>query len=503
MAKEPKVKLVEADVADVVAASVNSSITQPLGIVNPPIVDVAPAITTAPVKSDLDEKESVKEPPKETVNVGPTFSKKFLFVTEEALAIDLAWKLKQEGNEIKLYIGNEDDQDIGEGFVEKCDDWRVCVDWADVIIFDDVISGESGFGKIADELRAKGKLVIGGSAYTDRLETDREFGQQEMKNAGMLVLPHWDFDSFGDAIEFLKANPGRYIFKPSEGDLDWHVKNLLFIAQEEDGKDLLEVLEHNRKTWSRKIKRFQFQKVASGVEVAVGAFFNGNDFLTPINVNFEHKKLFPGDIGPATPEMGTLMFWEEPNGFFNATLGKMVEKLRASKYVGYIDINCIANARGIYPLEFTSRFGYPTISIHMEGIQNPMGEFLYALAKGEPYNLKTQKGFQLGVVIATPPFPYRDEKMFQVYKDASILFKRPNFDGIHLGDVKMVDNDWKMAGKSGYVLIVTGSGPTVETARRQAYRRIENIMLQNMFYRTDIGAKWFEESDELHTWGVL
>ncbi len=431
------------------------------------------------------------------------FSKKFLFVTDEALAIDLAWKVREEGNEVKMYIGNEDDQDIGEGFVEKVDEWKGSVDWADVVVFDDVISGEDGFGKIADELRAKGKLVVGGSEYTDRLEIDREFGQQEMKTVGMLVLPHWDFDNFGDAIEFLKANLGRYVFKPSEGDLDWHMKNLLFIGQEEDGKDLLEVLEHNRKSWSRKIKRFQLQKVASGIEIAVGAFFNGNDFITPININFEHKKLFPGDIGPPTGEMGTLMFWSEPNGFFQATLGKMLDKLRASKYVGYIDINCIANARGVYPLEFTSRFGYPTISIHMEGITSPMGEFLHAIAKGEQYPLKTQKGFQVGVVLATPPFPYRDDKMFQVYKDISILFKKQNLDGTHLGDVKMVDGDWKLAGKSGYALVVTGSNSTVQDARRQAYRRIDNIMLQNMFYRTDIGAKWFEESDELHTWGVL
>ncbi len=430
-------------------------------------------------------------------------SKKFLFVTNEACAVDLAWKIRQEGNEVKMYIGEEDDQDIGDGFVDKVDDWKANVDWADVVVFDDVIAGESGFGKIADELRAKGKLVVGGSEYTDRLEIDREFGQQEMKSAGMLVLAHWDFDNFGDAIEFLKANPGRYVFKPSEGDLDWHMKNLLFIGKEEDGKDLLEVLEHNRKSWSRKIKRFQLQKVASGAEIAVGAFFNGNDFITPININFEHKKLFPGDIGPPTGEMGTLMFWAEPNGFFQATLAKMLEKLRACKYVGYIDVNCIANARGVYPLEFTSRFGYPTISIHMEGIQSPMGEFLYAIAKGEQYPLKVQKGFQVGVVVAVPPFPYRDEKMLQIYKDISILFKKSNLDGIHLGDVKMVENDWKLAGKSGYALVVTGSNSTVADARRQAYRRIDNIMLQNMFYRTDIGAKWFAESDELQTWGVL
>ena len=41
----------------------------------------------------------------------------------------------------------------------------------------------------------------------------------------------------------------------------------------------------------------------------------------------------------------------------------MEAKLAAERYVGYIDINCIVNNNGIYPLEFTARFGYPAISI--------------------------------------------------------------------------------------------------------------------------------------------
>src|SRR5208282_1414014 len=92
---------------------------------------------------------------------------------------------------------------------------------------------------------------------------------------------------------------------------------------------------------------------AQGVEVAVGAFFNGTDFIEPININFEHKRLFPNDIGPSTGEMGTAMFWSKPNPIFEITLLKMREQLRASKYVGYIDINCIANSKGVFPLEFT------------------------------------------------------------------------------------------------------------------------------------------------------
>ena len=33
--------------------------------------------------------------------------------------------------------------------------------------------------RFADKLRAEGKKVIGGSSYTDKLEIEREFGQQE------------------------------------------------------------------------------------------------------------------------------------------------------------------------------------------------------------------------------------------------------------------------------------------------------------------------------------
>jgi len=423
--------------------------------------------------------------------------KKFLFVSWESLSGDLALQIKKEGNEVKAYIKREEDKDVYDGFLEKVEDWKNFIDWADVICFDDV-----GFGKEADELRKNGKLVVGGSEYTDKLEENREFGQQEMKRVGMLTLPHWNFTSHEEAVNFIAQNPGRYVYKPS-GDVPSDLKGILFLGKDEDGKDLHEILKSNNKVLAKKIKNFQLQKFATGVEIAVGAFFNGNDFIYPINVNFEHKKLFPGDIGPFTGEMGTLIYWSGPNTIFRTTLEKMREDIRKSGYVGYIDINCIANGRGIYPLEFTTRFGYPTISIQMEGITTEMGEFLYRLAKGENFELKTKRGFQVGVVCGVPPFPYDDKSEMALYKDLSIIFKKPNLDGVHLGDVKLVDENWRIAGNTGYAIVVTGSGTTVEDARKQAYSRIDNIILQNMFYRTDIGLGWHEDSDKLQTWGYL
>ncbi len=792
-----------------------------------------------------------------TIVNGKTEKKKFLFVSWESLSGDVAWQLKKEGHEVKCYIKAEEDQDVYDGFIEKVDDWKKWVEWSDCIIFDDI-----WFGKEAEELRKSGKLVFGGSVYTDKLEDDREFGQQEMESAGINTLPRWNFTNFEEAIKFIKEHPDRYVFKPA--GRAQNEKELLFVGNEEDGSDIVGIFEKSKKELSKKIKTFQLQKFASGVEVAVGAFFNGKEFIYPINVNFEHKRMFPGDLGPNTGEMGTLVYFCQPNALFDMTLHRMKQKLAKSGYVGYVDINCIANAKGIYPLEFTCfderteiltkegwktfekvlvgdftlsintntrelswkkitnktvlnysgemvkigaknkshsaldilvtpehklivensghikfvraaelkthtkiirngnwnciteeyidipehtenhflgkykkymkivhpkksiktenfmrflglylaegsflgkhgkdipkyyslsiaqsphsrhrkdiekiltgldfsfkvqksgayqissvqlcnflvslgmggvragekfvpkkfkdfnpkflwpliegfaigdgsvhrrtgqlslfttskqladdiqeiiikcgklanlqirkqkgtlsiggykrkndiytlslrekktdywldnrtvgreyydgkiwdvevedwhtmlvrrngkpffsgncRMGYPHISIAMEGISMPIGEMILKLASGENFELKIKRGFQIGVVLAVPPFPFDDQKVFSMYKDSTIYFKKPNFEGVHLGDVKIVEGDWKVAGASGYVLVITGVGTTVEEARKQAYSRVSNIFMPSMFYRTDIGMKWYGESDKLQTWGYL
>ncbi|KKU85778.1 MAG: phosphoribosylamine--glycine ligase [Candidatus Wildermuthbacteria bacterium RIFCSPHIGHO2_01_FULL_47_27] len=427
-------------------------------------------------------------------------TKKFLFVSLESLSGDLAWQLVKEGHAVKAYIKEKSDADVYLGFIERIDEWKSYVDWADVVVFDDI-----DFGNIADELRKKGKYVVGGSAYTDRLEIDREFGQDELKKYGVNTLPGWHFSDYSQAIDFIKKNPDRYAFKPS-GNTPSGGKGLLFLGQEEDGRDLIELLEQNKNVWQKKAPIFLLQKFVFGVEIAVGAFFNGQDFIYPININFEHKKIFSGNIGPFSGEMGTLMFWSENNYLFEATLQKMLPAIRDSGYIGYIDLNCIVNGRGIYPLEFTSRFGYPTIHIQLEGILTPVGEWLYQLSRGEQFRLKTKRGFQIGVRVLAPPYlTKKDTEEIELYHDLAVSFKKANnLDGIHIEDVKKdEDGIWRIAGVSGCVIVVTASGTTVEEARHLAYSRIKNVMIPNMFYRTDIGLRWGSDSDKLRTWGYI
>ena len=424
--------------------------------------------------------------------------KNFLFVSLTGLISDIAWQVSKEGHEVRYFIADKKERDIADGFVAKSKDWEKDKDWADIIIFDDTL----GQGEKAQALRTQGKLVVGGTTYSDKLEDDRSFGQEELKKAGVNIIPYREFESFDDAIEHVSQNPGRYVIKPS-GEAQ-NVKRRLFVGEEDDGQDVIRMLEAYKRAFSEEIKVFQLQRRMIGVEVAVGAFFNGKNFIYPININFEHKKLFPGDIGPPTGEMGTSMFWSGPNHLFNQTLLKMEPKLAEEGYVGYIDLNCIVNNNGIYPLEFTSRFGYPTISIQQAGMITPIGQFFWDLASGADPKLKVRSGFQIGVRIVVPPFPFDDDETFESFsKNSAIVFKKPPADEIHIEDVKQINSQWLIAGTSGVILIVIGTGQTMKQAQAQVYSRIKNVLIPNMYYRTDIGDRWEEDSDRLHNWGYL
>ena len=74
---------------------------------------------------------------------------------------------------------------------------------------------------------------------------------------------------------------------------------------------------------------------------------------------------------------------------------------------------------------------------------------------------------------------------------------------MHIEDVRLKNGEWLVTGTSGVIMVVVGMGRSMKEAQAQAYGRVRNIMIPNMYYRTDIGDRWFEDSDRLHTWGYL
>lgn len=423
--------------------------------------------------------------------------KKFLFVSRWGESLDIANTIKKEGHEVKLFIEDKGCKEIGFGFVNKATHWEKHIAWADIIIFD-----YTGYGKIATQLRNAGKLVVGGTEYTDRLELDRNYGQAELKKHKIKIIPSKEFTSFNDAITYIEANPNTYVVKPC-GETQ-ELKQLLFVGSDDEGLDVIRILRAYEKAWGNDFGNFQLQRKVKGVEVSIAAFFNGHEFVYPINITFEHKKLFPKELGVSTGEMGTSMFWTKDSPIFEATLLKFQSTLAKHNFIGHIDINCIVNGNGIFPLEFTSRFGYPQIFIQRAGINEPMGELFLKLASKKTFRINVKKGFQVGAYIVVPPFPYDDKKTFNLFsKDAVVVFKKNGKEGVHPMHLKKVKDEWLITGNTGIAVLVTGVGNTMKDAQKMMYNRINNVIINNGYYRTDIGDRWSEDSDKLWSWGLL
>jgi phosphoribosylamine--glycine ligase len=439
----------------------------------------------------------------------PISKKRVLFISKELIAADLAYQMRKEGCDVKLYIENETDLNCFDGFVRKTRNWRKELTWVGkdgLIVFDDV-----GYGDVQDRLRRDGFLVVGGSGDGDKLEIDREYGQQVLKNSGLDFEQEFETRSFSinNAIGFLRKRKGSWVLKQTN-----HNSALTYAGKLEDGSDTLSLLEKYRESFGSK-HEFTLQKKVQGVEIAVGRFFNGNDWVGPIIINQEHKHFCNDDIGPLGGETGTLMWYEknEKNRIFSSTLAKLKPHLQKSHYKGYVDINNIITGKGkIYPLEITSRFGSSTNQLQSELQISPWGQFLDSLARGKDYKLKFKPGFGVSVTLTVQPFPYKLRSKELSQEGVNIFFSdkltSEEFSSIHFEDVSKktsFDKDfYSIAGNSGYILYITGNGRTIEAARSKVYRIIDKIVIPKMFYRTDIALRFAnKERDLLKKWGWI
>jgi phosphoribosylamine--glycine ligase len=71
-----------------------------------------------------------------------------------------------------------------------------------------------------------------------------------------------------------------------------------------------------------------------------------------------------------------------------------------------------------------------------------------------------------------------------------------DWEELHFAEVAMEGTQLVTAGSVGYVMVVTGRGATVETAREDAYARAAKVVIPNVRYRRDIGEQFLERDRE-------
>lgn len=399
---------------------------------------------------------------------------------------DLYAHLARRGHEVRMWVADADYHDVFRGVVDHVTDWRTELDWIRHVGKEGVIVCETAHhGLLQDTLRQDGFQVIGGCAFGDRLEGERGFAQEVMRQVGMQTASTTRFRDIAAGIAHIRAHPGRYVLKHNGHQ---HASTRTHVGCLPDGADVIALLAQGR---PGNDVDFILMEVVEGIETGVGAYFDGRRFVGPVCLDWEHKRFFPGDQGELTGEMGTVVTYRGGERLFHETLERMAPLLAQHGYCGYINLNTIINADGVWPLEFTCRFGYPGFAVlaalHVEG-----WEALVRAMCGQPVSVTTHPGFAVGVVLTVPPFPYLatphpSRGMPIRFRDGLSI---EDLDHLHFGEVDFADGDPVVGGTSGYVLVATGRGADVATAQRHAYGLLDRTMVPNARYRTDIGNRF-------------
>jgi phosphoribosylamine--glycine ligase len=418
---------------------------------------------------------------------------------------DLYAHLVARGHQVRMSIADPAYHDVYAGMVERVSDWRAQLPWIREAGDDGIIICETAHqGVMQDDLRRCGFHVIGGCAWGDRLEGDRTFGQSVLRAAGMRTAEVWQFNSFHEAIAFIEARPGRYVVKHNGHQLP---STHTYIGMVPNGSDVIAMLRHSQRHWpADQSPDFVLMQHVVGCETGVGAYFDGQQFVGSACLDWEHKRFFPGDLGELTCEMGTVVTYEGAERLFAETLAPLAPLLAQHGYCGYLNLNTIINDEGVWPLEFTCRFGYPGFAIldalHAQGWE----EILLAMC-GRRKSISVLPGYAVGVVLTMPPFPYQAGTSNQCrgmpvsWQDTLRDDERRH---VHYGDVGLVHGQPVIAGESGYVLVVTGIGADVERARARAYDLITRAVVPHGRYRIDIGERFLRhDAQELTRLGYL
>lgn len=413
-----------------------------------------------------------------------------LIVSKQGDAVPLAIRLSDEGHIVKIHIQDKQAHPSLEGYRNPTRIGNLkMLEQYDLILYD-----MAGLGKTADDMKEKGRTVLGGGVFNDNLELDREYGESVAQKLLKAKVPKGPLVKTKKAlIDELEKATEPQVIKPLGNKLpgltlvseDINNRTLISIARER-GDELIPAI---------------LQERIDGIEISTEGWFNGSNFVC-FNHTIEHKRFMEGDRGQQTGCMGNVVWSCGEDEIVKRCLLPLQPLLARVEFVGPIDVNIIATKTDLYFLEFTPRFGYDAIQAYSELVKGTLFDFLWNIAT-EGKEPKHHSDYAIAVRLSMPPYPNHEEveklKGFQVMSIQSGARRH-----LFLSDVMLKDGVETLAGVDGVIGCATARGEEIHELRRRVYRTIDrNVIHPDVQYRKDIGAGVDRKVGDLVMWGWL
>ena len=436
-----------------------------------------------------------------------------LIVDADCTGLDFALRCADWGHEVKWAIPRDPKGGLGLlgkdcKDIQRVSDWMSHAAWAkDGIIFP---TCNNRHIENLWRCRKHGLPVIGPTPMSASLEIDRTRGMDLFDAAEIQTPPFEAFNSLKEAEKHVRKTGERYVFKTLGSEED---KSLSYVSK--GAADLVGRLQSWQKQGLKLKGPCMLQEFIPGIEVGISAWMGREGFIkNKYNIAFEFKKLMPGNYGPNTGEMGTVIQYVKKDPLYDALLEPLEPYLVGLSHIGDFAMNAIVDSKGQpWVLEATARAGWPHFFIVQGSHTGDPVEWMRDLWDGKD-TLQVDRRVHIGAILAQPPFPYAksshecsegvpvlgitDDIRSQVHPVSMMQATGPvqATPGGPVTDGPI----WRTTGD--YVACISGAGHTVSRAKKDMMGVIDQIQIPNMIMRQDIGDHLEHSLPKLHSYGM-
>ncbi len=339
---------------------------------------------------------------------------------------------------------------------------------------------------LVDVLESYGMRVFGPRANAAIIEASKAFSKYLMKKYNIPTADYEEFDNYDKAVEYVSNADYPLVVKADGLALG---KGVIICNTKQEGLDAVKEMMVDSK-FKDAGKKIIVEEFMVGREVSILCFCDG-DHIVPMVSSQDHKRAHDNDEGLNTGGMGTF----SPSKFYTQDMADEVYKTiilptvdamnkEGRKFKGVLYCGLMLTDKGIKVLEYNARFGDPETQVVLPRLESDLYDIFNACIDGtlDKVEIKWNDKVAVCVILASGGYPESYEKG----KEITIGKLDDNIVLFHAG-TKMQDN--RLVTNGGRVIGVTAVADDMDKARESAYRNVQNIHFDKMFYRTDIGIK--------------
>ena len=348
---------------------------------------------------------------------------------------------------------------------------------------------------LVDTLQLRGLKVFGPTKAAAMLETSKSFAKGFLQRHQSPTANYAVCDSQADvekAIEFFHAP----IVVKADGLAAG--KGVVICQSKRAAVEAAQGL-FTGKLLGSKEQHLVIEEFLLGEEVSFLCLSDGHE-VKPLVAAQDHKRIGEGDTGPNTGGMGvytsdSILQPEMQEWILKHIACPTVQGMAQEEapFAGVLYIGLMMTARGPQVLEFNARFGDPETQAILLRLESDLIDALEACVDGRlaEVDLRWKPGASACVIASSGGYP----GSFQTGFEISGVTQAEEIPGVRVFHSGTAVAGGKLRTSGGRVLGVSAAAETLKGAVENAYRGMEKIHFEGMYFRRDIGHRALNKPD--------